>query len=112
MVHDKSVIHSQNTKFANNLYNLDMSKKRIKACDKKSRGKRITGMTAPETVLPVLSQHNQETLEDKIKRLEKELADTRLARVFYNEMINVAERQLNINIRKNLAPDSRDPSQT
>ena len=100
MGRSKSVIHRQITKFANNLNNLDMSKKRIKASDKKSRAQRLTGMTAPETAPPVPSTHSQEALEDKVKRLEKELADARLARDFYNEMINVAESQFNINIRK------------
>ena len=91
-------------KFAKDLDNPDMSKKRIRSGKGKAKGQRKTGIIAPETA-PEASYHStssskEESSEEKIKRLEKELADARLARDFYNEMINVAERQFNISIRK------------
>ena len=104
MGHSKSVIHRQITKFAKDLDNPDMSKKRIRSGKGKAKGQRKTGIIAPETA-PEASYHStssskEESSEEKIKRLEKELAEARLARDFYNEMINVAERQFNISIRK------------
>ena len=96
----KTPIHRRIVKFANHLDNPDMSKKKLKASTRRAKARRLTGIKAPETTPPVSSTHNQEALEDKVKRLEKELAEARLARDFYNEMINVAESQFNINIRK------------
>ena len=100
----KSNISVWINKFAKDLDNPDMSKKRIRSGKGKAKGQRKTGIIAPETV-PEASSHltsssKEESSEEKIKRLEKELADALLARDFYNEMINVAERQFNISIRK------------
>ena len=90
-------------KFAKDLDNPDMSKKKIRASKQRERARRKFGVLAPEhTPQPNQPSESQaaESAEQKIKRLEKELADARLARDFYNEMINVAERQFNISIRK------------
>lgn len=62
------------------------------------RGKRAVGAKAPET--PHVHPSGEESLEQKVARLERELKDARLMRDFYDEMINVAERQFNIPIRK------------
>lgn len=64
------------------------------------KAKRLVGISAPQTVEAQVTGSVAESAEDKIKRLERELAETRLSRDFYNEMINVAEKQFNINIRK------------
>ena len=81
-----------------------MRKKRIRSGKGRTKAKRMTGMTAPETVPEATPQSTysgrEESAEQKIRRLEKELADARLERDFYDEMINVAERQFNISIRK------------
>lgn len=60
--------------------------------------RRAAGVKAPETTPETAS--GTETPEQKIARLERELRDARLMRDFYDEMINVAERQFNIQIRK------------
>ena len=60
--------------------------------------KRATGVKAPETTPETTC--GTETPEQKIARLERELRDARLMRDFYDEMINVAEQQFNIQIRK------------
>lgn len=60
--------------------------------------RRATGVKAPETTPETPS--GTETPEQKIARLERELRDARLMRDFYDEMINVAEQQFNIQIRK------------
>jgi hypothetical protein len=65
---------------------------------KSSTPKLAVGKTAPE----VISSANtpQETAEEKIARLEKELEDANLRADLYNEIINVAEKKFNIQIRK------------
>ena len=88
------------TTFAKELENPDMRKKSLKPTKSKNKAKRIVGIAAPEESGSESVVGNVESAEEKIKRLERELADARLARDFYNEMINVAERQFNINIRK------------
>ena len=91
-------------KFAKDLDNPDMKKKRIRSGKCKTKAQRITGTIVPETTPQTTPQTTcsveNESPEEKIKRLERELADARLARDFYDEMINVAERQFNISIRK------------
>ena len=91
-------------KFAKDLDNPDMKKKRIRSGKGKAKAQRMTGIMAPETTPESVPQSTpaskDESPEEKIKRLERELADARLARDFYDEMINVAERQFNISIRK------------
>ena len=90
--------------FAKDLDNPDMKKKRIRTGERKAKVHRMTRVKAPETTPQTTPAHvssgNEESSEEKIKRLEKELSEARLARDFYNEMINVAERQFNIDIRK------------
>ncbi len=73
---------------------------------KQPKSRRIPGVTAPETTESTNSLA-EETIEQKVLRLEKELKNTRaelqdatLMRDFYDEMINVAESQFNISIRK------------
>ena len=87
-------------KFAKDLDNPDMKKKRIRSGKCKTKTQRITGIIVPETTPQTTCSVENESPEEKIKRLERELADARLARDFYDEMINVAERQFNISIRK------------
>lgn len=65
--------------------------------------KRITGIQVPENKaktsdIPVSSA--EETAEEKIARLEKELEDARLLADLYDEIINVAEKKFDIQIRK------------
>ena len=86
--------------FAPEIGHSPMKKKRTRTGKGKSKAKRQAGVTAPETTPQAVSSSKEESLEDKVKRLERELADATLARDFYNEMINVAERQFNIDIRK------------
>ena len=100
----KSNIWSWINIFAPEIGHPSMRKKRMRSGKGKAKAQRITGIKAPERspepVPQSTSASTDESPEEKIKRLEKELADARLARDFYNEMINVAERQFNINIRK------------
>ena len=86
-------------KFAEDLCNPDMSRKN-RNIKRAERAKRLVGVSAPQTVESQVTDSVTESAEEKIKRLERELAETRLARDFYNEMISVAEKQFNINIRK------------
>ena len=100
----KSNIWSWINIFAPEIGHPSMRKKRMRSGNGTAKARRITGIKAPERspepVPQSTSASTDESPEEKIKRLEKELADTRLARDFYNEMINVAERQFNISIRK------------
>ena len=100
----KSNIWSWINIFAPEIGHPSMRKKRMRSGKDKAKGRRMSGIIAPETspevTTPSSSASTDETPEEKIKRLEKELADACLARDFYNEMINVAERQFNISIRK------------
>ena len=86
--------------FAPEIGHPPMRKKRTRTGKGKLKAKREAGVIAPETTPQAASSSNEESLEDKVKRLERELADATLARDYYNEMINVAERQFNIDIRK------------
>ena len=95
----KSGIHRWITKFAKELDNPAMNKK-IRKSKGSEKPRRLVGISAPETIEPKVAGSPSESAEEKIKRLESELAEARLARDFYNEMINVAEKQFNINIRK------------
>ncbi len=49
-------------------------------------------------------------LQAEIRRLKKELAHESLRADAFNELINVAEKQFNISIRKKLAPSSKEPA--
>ena len=90
-------------KFAKDLDNPDMKRKKNRARRQREKAKRAIGVPAPEqTPEPTQQSESEaaESAEEKIRRLEQELAEARLARDFYNEMINVAEEQFNISIRK------------
>lgn len=52
------------------------------------------------------SRVNEAALLQKIAALEKQLAHQELRAEVLDTLINVAEKQLNINIRKSLAPNS------
>ena len=107
-----SAIHRWITKFAKDLDNPDMSNKKKRDQKKRARAKRRFGITAPETV-PVEnslasgsvcsteeSHASEKELKARIAKLERELEDARLMRDFYDEMINIAEKDFNIPIRK------------
>lgn len=64
---------------------------------KKITPKRETGVHAPERSGERVPS---ETLEQKVRRLEQELKQARLRADFYDEMINVAEKKFQIQIRK------------
>ena len=95
--HGKSTIHKWITIFAENIEKIDMRKKKSQV--NKIKPRRVIGVPAPEKV-SYSTETQPESDKDKIKRLERELEEARLARDFYDEMINVAEKQFNINIRK------------
>ena len=88
------------TIFAKELENPDMRKKSPKPTKSKNKSKRIAGITAPEESGSKSVVSDTESAEEKIKRLERELEDARLMRDFYDEMINIAEKDFNIPIRK------------
>ena len=98
--------------FAKDLDNPDMNRKKIRDQKKRERAKRKFGITAPETV-PVensvaadrvcpseKNNASNEELMARIAKLERELEDAKLMRDFYDEMINIAEKDFNIPIRK------------
>lgn len=68
---------------------------------KRKKAKRVTGQRAPENH-PTGSKAviSGETDSDRISRLERELTEARLERDLYKEMINVAEKRFDIQIRK------------
>ena len=89
-----------------------MSNNRKRDKKKRERARRKFGITAPETV-PVeysvasdsvssseANNSSEKELKARIARLERELEDARLLRDFYDEMINIAEKDFNIPIRK------------
>ena len=49
-------------------------------------------------------------LQEEIRHLKKELAHESLRADAFNELINVAEKQSNISIRKKLAASSKEPA--
>ena len=51
-----------------------------------------------------------EALKKEIARLKKELDHESLRARAFDTMIDLAEKQFNIPIRKNLAPNGRDPA--
>ena len=70
---------------------------------KSTRPKRLAGIQAPEK--KAKADNNppsaaDETADEKIARLEKELEEARLRADLYDEMINVAEKRFDIQIRK------------
>lgn len=65
----------------------------------KNSPKRVTGVKAPIVNVSDDKKCPESPLE-KIARLEKELQDARLLADLYNEIINVAEKKFDIQIRK------------
>ena len=88
----KSTIHNWCSKFAAELTINDMSRK-------KSKPTRYIATSAPQNVENIQSSI-PETDAQKIARLERELRNAQLRADFYEEMVNVAEEQFNISIRK------------
>ncbi len=66
---------------------------------KNNKPTRLTATPAPMHVEDQQTA-DQETDAQKIARLEKELKNAQLKADFYEEMVNVAEKQFNISIRK------------
>ena len=87
----KSAVHRWLTIFAGE--NLPFMKK------EKNSPKRVTGVKAPIDNVSDDKKCPESPLE-KIARLEKELQDARLLADLYNEIINVAEKKFDIQIRK------------
>ena len=96
----KTGIHKWIAIFAEESGDPDMNKKKLRALKPKEKVKRVVGLKAPEEVSSKADNQPSENLEEKVKRLEEELRKASLMRDFYDEMINVAEKQFNINIRK------------
>ena len=68
---------------------------------KNSKGDCITAPgTKGKATAQVPVKDKTESAEQKIARLEKELCEARLRADFYDEMINVAEKKFDIQIRK------------
>lgn len=87
----------------------DMTKPKQNRSTAKTR--RAIGIQAPEesgrqSAMPMDTPMEKEchddvkTLEQKVKQLERELSEARLERDLYNEIINVAEKKFDIQIRK------------
>lgn len=64
----------------------------------------------PETPEAGIESGDVKALQAEIARLKKELAHESLRADAFNELINVAEKQFNISIRKKLAPSSKEPA--
>lgn len=65
--------------------------------------KRVTGIQVPETNAKTSKKSASdvdETNEEKIARLERELEEARLRADLYDEIINVAEKKFDVQIRK------------
>lgn len=101
-------------KFAIELDDPAMIEKRKRNDAKRERAMRRFGITAPEDkpqeskVTPKSDIRNEANIDSpgeaelkaRIARLERELEDARLMRDFYNEMIDIAEKDFKIPIRK------------
>ena len=65
--------------------------------------KRVTGVQVPESKAKTSKNpvsDTGETAEEKVARLERELEEARLRADLYDEIINVAEKKFDIQIRK------------
>lgn len=65
--------------------------------------KRITGVHAPEypsAGSAEIVEDENESLQERLLRLEKELKEARMRAALYEEIINVAEKKFDIRIRK------------
>lgn len=99
-------------KFAKELDDPNMKEKKKRNDVKRMRARRRFGIMAPEdgshestdisdsNLAPDAASPGEAELKARIARLERELEDARLMRDFYDEMINIAERDFNIPIRK------------
>lgn len=99
-------------KFAKELTEPVMSRKSKRNEKRMKRATRRIGTMAPENshdesasatvgkASRKVGNPGEKELKARIARLERELEDTRLMRDFYDEMINIAERDFNIPIRK------------
>lgn len=58
------------------------------------------GITKAKLIMDKLDKFNEEELKARIKKLERELEDEKLRAHMYSRMIDIAEDQLNIKIRK------------
>lgn len=99
-------------KFAKELDDPNMKEKKKRNEVKRMRARRRFGIMAPEgdshestalsgsNVSPGGVSPGEAELKARIARLERELEDAQLMRDFYDEMINIAERDFNIPIRK------------
>lgn len=100
-------------KFAKELDDPKMSeRKRRRNKAREERTRRQYGIKAPENMPHEprstsdrgaeanASSPGEAELKARIARLERELEDARLMRDFYNEMIDIAEKDFNIPIRK------------
>jgi len=58
------------------------------------------GEDQSKLVMSNLDKQNEEELKARIKKLERELEDEKLRAHMYSRMIDIAEQQLNIKIRK------------
>lgn len=69
--------------------------------EKKPMPKRVTGIEAPmDKPSAAEATSSNVTQKETIARLERELKDARMLADLYNEMINVAEKKFDIQIRK------------
>lgn len=102
----KSNISVWINKFAKELDDPDMGKRRKRNDAKKERARRLCGIKVPEDrpreagATSGTAAPGEAELRARIARLERELEDARLMRDFYDEMIDIAERDFNIPIRK------------
>lgn len=65
--------------------------------------KRVTGIQVPENKAQTTEKpasDSDDAVEEKIARLERELEEARLRADLYDEIINVAEKRFDIQIRK------------
>ena len=68
----------------------------------KEQARRVYGISGKSTVLKWMRKFGYctEELKKKVQQLEKQLHNERIRSEFYQTMIDVAERELGINIRK------------
>lgn len=87
----KSAIHRWITIFAEESSDMNNN-------DYSEKPQRAIGLQAP--INTPIKENVTETDSEKIARLEKELQEARMRADLYNEIINVAEKKFNIQIRK------------
>lgn len=80
--------------------------KRMKLMEERSKKKAIEDSL--QSPLP----QDMQSLQSEVVGLRKALREASMRADLYDEMINVAEKQFNISIRKKLAPSSDEPACT